>query len=268
MGALNVSPESFYGGSVHRDRDALVKAGTAMVRAGAAILDVGARSTAPYLDTAVDDAEEVDRLGAAVECLVTKVGAPVSADTARPKAARAALDAGACVINDVTAFADPALAALVAERRASAILMASPTSWEDPGRRPPKPSPSCSPIAAIHSVLTAALARARTAGIGDERVLLDPGIGFFREMAVSWDVWDAAVLARLDGLADLGRPLCVGVSRKSFLGAITGRRDPADRLAASLAATALAVARGAAVIRTHDVAETVDAVRVAERLTP
>ena len=99
-------------------------------------------------------------------------------------------------------------------------------------------------------------------------MLLDPGIGFFREMAVSWDVWDAAVLARLDGLADLGRPLCVGVSRKSFLGAITGRRDPADRLAASLAATALAVARGAAVIRTHDVAETVDAVRVAERLTP
>ena len=91
MGALNVSPESFYGGSVHRDRDALVRAGAAMARAGAAILDVGARSTAPYLDTAIDDAEEADRLATAVHTLVTKVGVPVSADTARVAAAQAAL---------------------------------------------------------------------------------------------------------------------------------------------------------------------------------
>src|SRR5713101_1627275 len=92
MGVLNVSPESFYGGSVHRDRDALVRAGAAMARAGAAILDVGARSTAPYLDTAIDDAEEADRLAAAVHCLAGKVGLPVSADTARASAVRAALD--------------------------------------------------------------------------------------------------------------------------------------------------------------------------------
>jgi dihydropteroate synthase len=97
-------------------------------------------------------------------------------------------------------------------------------------------------------------------------VVLDPGIGFFRDAPVSLDVWDATVLGRLDGLACLGRPLCVGVSRKSFLGAITGHGDPAERLPASLAATAVAVMRGAAVIRTHDVAATVDAVRVAERL--
>jgi dihydropteroate synthase len=96
--------------------------------------------------------------------------------------------------------------------------------------------------------------------------VLDPGIGFVRDERVSWDVWDADVLAHLAALADLGRPLCVGVSRKSFLGAITGRRDPADRLPASLAATAIAVMRGAALIRTHDVAATIDAVRVAERL--
>jgi dihydropteroate synthase len=259
MGALNVSPESFYAGSVHRDREALVRAGTAMARAGAVILDVGARSTAPYLPTAIDDAEETERLGAAVEALVTKVGLPVSADTARAAAARAALDAGATIINDVTAFSDPEVARLVAERGASAVLMASPAAASGaPG--------DTEPLATVAGILGAALGRARAAGVDDGCLVLDPGIGFFRDAAVSWDVWDTTVLARLDALACLGRPLCVGVSRKSFLGAITGHGDPARRLPASLAATALAVERGAAVVRTHDVAETVDAVRVAERL--
>jgi dihydropteroate synthase len=259
MGALNVSPESFYGGSVHRDRDALVRAGTAMARAGAVILDVGARSTAPYLETAIDDAEEADRLAAAVQVLVGKTGLPVSADTARVSVARAALDAGASVVNDVTAFADPALARLVAERGVSTILMASPAAAGGaPG--------DMAPVATVTGILSAALGRARAAGIPDERVVLDPGIGFFRDASVAWDVWDATILARLDALACLGRPLCVGVSRKSFLGAITGHGDPAQRLPASLAATTVAVLRGAAVVRTHDVAETVDAVRVAQRL--
>jgi dihydropteroate synthase len=259
MGALNVSPESFYGGSVHRDRDALVRAGTAMARAGAVILDVGARATAPYLDTAIDDAEEADRLAVAVACLVAKVGVPVSADTARASAARAALDAGASVINDVTGLRDAVVARLVAERGVSMILMASPRAAGDA-------TGATAPLPTVTGILSAALGRARAAGIPDERVVLDPGIGFFRDMPISWDAWDATILGRLDGLACLGRPLCVGVSRKSFLGAITGRRDPAERLPASLAATALAVQRGAAVIRTHDVRETIDAVRVAERI--
>jgi dihydropteroate synthase len=257
MGALNVSPESFYSGSVHRDRDQLVRAGTAMAKAGALILDVGARSTAPYLETAIDDAEEADRLARAVHALAGNVGLPISADTARASVARAALDAGARVINDVTALADPALARLATERGASVILMAAPAAG---------PLADTAPLATITGILSAALGRAREAGMPDERIVLDPGIGFFRDAAVPWDAWDATILGRLDGLACLGRPLCVGVSRKSFLGAITGRHDPADRLAASLAATAVAVLRGAAVIRTHDVGETVDAVRVAERL--
>lgn len=259
MGALNVSPESFYAGSVHRDREALVRAGTAMARAGATILDVGARSSAPYLPTAIDASEETERLAGAVETLVTKVGLPVSADTAQAAAARAALDAGATIINDVTAFSDPGVARLVAERGASAVLMASPAAAGGaPG--------DTEPVATVIGILSAALGRARAAGVADDRVVLDPGIGFFRDAGVPWDVWDTTVLARLDALASLGRPLCVGVSRKSFLGALTGHADPADRLPASLAATALAVHRGAAVVRTHDVAETIDAVRVAERL--
>jgi dihydropteroate synthase len=114
--------------------------------------------------------------------------------------------------------------------------------------------------------LAAALERARTAGIPDERVVLDPGIGFFRNERVPWDEWDARVLAGLGALGGLGRPLCVGMSRKSFVGAITGRPRTEDRLAGSLAAAALAVWNGAALIRAHDVAETLDAVRVAERV--
>jgi dihydropteroate synthase len=194
-----------------------------------------------------------------VHALVTKVGWPVSADTARASAARAALDAGATVINDVTALADPDVARLVAERGISIILMASPAAMGGS-------TGDTEPLPTVTGILSAALGRARAAGVPDEHVVLDPGIGFFRDASVSWDVWDATILARLDGLACLGRPLCVGVSRKSFLGAITGHADPAARLPASLAATAIAVLRGAALVRTHDVAETVDAVRVAERL--
>jgi dihydropteroate synthase len=264
MGALNVSPESFYGGSVHRDRDALVRAGAAMARAGAAILDVGARSTAPYLETAIDDGEEADRLAAAVHALVTKVGLPVSADTARAGVARAALDAGATIVNDVTALADAGLARLVADRGVSVILMASPGA-RVVGTRPTH-AEGMAPVAMVDGVFAVALERSRQAEIPDAQVVLDPGIGFFREEAVPWDVWDVDVLAHLAGLLGRGRPLCVGVSRKSFLGAITGRTDPAARLAASLAATAAAVLAGGAVVRAHDVAETVDAVRVAERV--
>jgi dihydropteroate synthase len=122
------------------------------------------------------------------------------------------------------------------------------------------------PIATVHALLQGCLERARAAGIPDERVVLDPGIGYFRGERLAWPVWDLQVLADLGALADLGRPLCVGVSRKSFIGEITGRATTDDRLPGSLAAATVAVLNGAALIRAHDVAETVDAVRVAERL--
>jgi dihydropteroate synthase len=257
MGALNVSPESFHAGSVHLDREGLVRAATAMVDAGAAMVDVGARSTAPYLNAAIDEGEEADRLAAAVELLTRKLAVPVSADTARARPARAALEAGARVVNDVAGLRDAGLAALVAEHGAGLIAMAAP----DPGA-----APAGGPIATVQARLAGILETARAAGIGEERVVLDPGIGFFRDGPLPWHAWDVQVLAGLRRLAGLGRPLCVGVSRKSFVGALTGRAAPADRLAGSLAATAAAVLAGAALIRTHDVAETVDAVRVAERV--
>jgi len=272
MGVLNVSPESFHAGSVHAAAADLLGAALAMVEAGAVLIDVGARSTAPYLDTAITDEEERARLARAIEVLAPKLPVPISADTSRPGPARAALEAGARIINDVSGLRDPTLASLVAERGVGVILMASPEDAERSlavaggtvgveGTRS-----SDQPVAVVSAVLEAALERARAAGIPDERVVLDPGIGFFRNAAMAWDEWDARVLAGLDALGKIGRPLCVGVSRKSFIGTIIGRPGAEKRLAGSLAATAVAVWNGAALIRTHDVAETLDAVRVAERV--
>jgi dihydropteroate synthase len=256
MGALNVSPESFHRGSVHTEGAELLAAALTMVDAGATLIDVGARSTAPYGTATVSDRDERERLARAVGTLAAKVPVPISADTTRPGPARAALDAGARIINDVSGLRDPEVATLVCERRAGAILMAFPTGV--PSGLPP--------VSAVKSFLNQALQRARDAGISDEQVVLDPGIGFFRDEGIAWDEWDAAVLAGLGELQGLGRPLCVGVSRKSFLGAIIGRPATEDRLAASLAATAVAVWNGASLIRAHDVTETHDAVRVVERI--
>jgi dihydropteroate synthase len=317
MGVLNISPESFHAGSVHTAGDELLGAALTMVEAGAALIDVGARSTAPYRETDISDADELARLARAVEVLAPKLSVPISADTARLGPARAALDAGAQVINDVSGLRAPDVARLVAERGVGLILMASPgvgtglvggagrgargvetttrhasaaplrlgsiqarrgrRRSAGTGRTPPRapdepglgagPMPeNGGPVEIVRVLLAEGLERARAAGISDERVVLDPGIGFFRNEGMPWDTWDARVLAGLGALESLGRPLCIGVSRKSFLGAITGRQATDERLAGSLAATALAVWNGVALIRTHDVAETLDAVRVAERV--
>jgi dihydropteroate synthase len=266
MGVINVSPESFHAGSVYHGDEAVLKGALGMVEAGAALIDVGARSSAPYLKTGIGESEETERLVRAVGMLAAKLPVPVSADTSRPAVARAALQAGARVVNDVSALAEPTLARAVAEHEAGLVIGASPArSVRAEGglievRRVEDAIPT------VRGILEQALAAARTAGVPEERIVLDPGIGFFRDAGVPWHRWDVAVLAGLAALAGLGRPLCVGVSRKSFVGAITGREDPAARLPGSLAATAVAVLGGAALIRTHDVAETVDAVRVAERV--
>ena len=257
VGALNVSPESFYSGSVVVDADRLLQAGEAMARAGAAWLDVGAMSTAPYLEARIPEAQEADRLHWAVGLLTTKLDLPVSADVSRAGPARAALEAGARLINDVTGLAgDVALARLTAESGAALVLMASPAAA----------GPLGEPVATVRGALERSLATARAAGIPDERILVDPGIGFFRGEGVAWPEWDCRVLAGLPMLRALGRPLYVGVSRKSFIGAVAGITDPAQRLPGSLAATVAAVLGGADVIRAHDVAETVQAVRVAEAI--
>jgi dihydropteroate synthase len=257
VGALNVSPESFYSGSVVTDADRLLRAAEAMVRAGAAWLDVGAMSTAPYLEAPIPETQEADRLHWAVGLLTAKLALPISADTSRSLAARAALESGARMLNDVSGLAaDPGLARLAAEAGAGLVLMAAPAAAPAPGE----------PVDTVLASLAGSLARARAAGVPDDRILVDPGIGFFRGGAIAWPEWDCRVLAGLPGLRSLGRPVYVGVSRKSFIGAVAGVPDPTDRLPGTLAATAAAVLGGAHVIRAHDVTETAQAVRIAQAI--
>ena len=257
MGALNVSPASFYAGSVVTGGDDLLRAAERMAREGVSLLDVGAMSTAPYLSASISASEEAERLGWAVDVLSSKLGVPVSADTSRAEPARAALEAGAAIINDVRGLtADPALAPLVARAGAGLILMAS-----ERGGAEGQP-----PVDTVMELLEESLRLAIQAGIREERVVVDPGIGFFRRRGIPWHEWDCAILATLGRLRDLGRPVCIGVSRKSFVGEIAGEPDPGRRLPGSLAAVTAAVLGGASLIRAHDVGETVQAVRVAEAI--
>lgn len=256
LGVINVGPGSFYGGSVVNDRANIQERARELVAEGADIIDIGARSTAPYLADQTSLQEETRLMGAAIEAIREAVSVPVSADTPRLEPLRAAIAAGATILNDVHGLRDPAVAALAAEHGLDVIAMAHP------GDSAPEPDP----LGVVRRELEGALDRATAAGIALERITLDPGIGFFRPDDLPWYVWDTAVLRDLRSLEDLGRPLLIGLSRKSFIGAILNQPDPADRLPGSLAATAIAVVNGAAVIRTHDVAATVQAVRLAEKL--
>ena len=256
MAILNVSPESFYPDSVHTNLEQITETAHALVSEGADIIDIGAMSTAPYLKTDISIAQETERLALAIEAVAGAVSAPISADTKRVQPAQAALSAGARIINDVSGLKnDPAMAPLIARFGAGAILMASE---QHPQRG--------SPLERIRNALTESLTRAEHAGIPEQQIVLDPGIGFFREPGIAWDEWDCLVLRALADLRSLGFPLLVGVSRKSFIGKILDQPKAYDRLIGSLTCAAIAVANGAHIIRTHDVKETIEAVRVAERL--
>ena len=256
VGAINVSPESFYSGSVAQGEDPLRQKAEQMAAEGADVLDIGAMSTAPYLTTESTEAEEIQRLTWAIGVVRKVTAMPISADTKRSRVALAALDAGADVINDVSGLRhDPGMAEIVARRARGVILTASE---REPDAR--------DPIGTVKSLLEESLQIIWKAGVPEHRVVVDPGIGFFRRAATPWHAWDCEVLRRLGELGSLERPILVGLSRKSFIGHILGQPDPADRLAGSLAATAIAVVNGAHLVRTHDVGPTREAVRMAEAL--
>ncbi len=258
MAVLNVSPESFYRGSVRTDLGQLVETAQIMAGAGADIIDLGAMSTAPYLKTWISEEEEADRLAQAVQAVAARVTIPISADTKRATPAAAALAAGARIINDVSGLKnDPRMAGIIAAADVGVILMASEAT----------PS-NGTPVDRVSVALEESLHLATQAGIAQKRIVLDPGIGFFRQPEVLWHEWDCIVLRKLAALRKFGRPLLVGVSRKSFIGKILDQPDAADRLVGSLACAAIAVNNGAHIIRAHDVKATVEAVRMAERLRP
>ena len=258
MGVINVSPESFYKGSVKLSYEDVAEEARKMERDGADIIDVGGMSTAPYLRTFVSEDLEAERISWAVEAAKSAVKIPVSADTSRLKPAMAAIRAGADVINDVTGLrAQPRIARLVAEHGLSLIVCASNLGGLG--------SSSEAPMAAIRS-LRESIQVAVKGGVEPNRIIIDPGIGFHRSTGLPWFEIDLSLLRGLRRLRVLGKPIMVGVSRKSFLGAITGKDKPEERLASSIAAEAMAVILGAHGIRVHDVAEALDAIRVVEAL--
>jgi dihydropteroate synthase len=252
MGVVNVTPDSFSDGGEWLDPDAAIAHGRELVAQGAAILDIGGESTRPGAEP-VTAAEELRRVVPVLEGLAD-AGARLSIDTSKAAVAAAALEAGATFVNDVTALrGDPAMAALVAERGCGVCLMhmlGEPRTMQ----RDPRYDDV---VADVKAFLAQRLELAVAAGIAEEHVWLDPGIGFGKTVDHNLEL-----LARLDELVALGRPLVVGTSRKSFLGVITGR-EAGERVPATIATNVLALARGARVFRVHDVAQARDALLVA-----
>jgi dihydropteroate synthase len=255
MGVINVSPESFFPGSVRRTPEEVAETAAAMVEAGAEIIDVGGMSSAPYKEVWVSEDVEVERLRWAVRAVRDAVDVPVSADTFRARAAEAALREGAEMVNDVTGLRNsPEIALLVNEYSASLIVMANDVGGD------------VDVMEGVLNQLKASLEMAERHGVEPDRVVIDPGVGFHRRHAKKWYVVDGEIVRRLGELRVLGRPICVGVSRKSFIGKVTGREDPATRVYGSVAAEALAAYNGADIIRTHNPAESLDAIKVASHI--
>ena len=258
IGVINISPESFYKGSVKLSYEDVAEAAKKMERDGADIIDIGGMSTAPYLETWIEEEVEAERISWAVEATKSAVKLPVSADTSRLKPATAAIKAGADIINDVTGLrVQPRIARLVAEHGLSLIVCASKLGHLRDS--------SEAPMAAIKS-LNESIQVAMKSGVEANRIVIDPGIGFHRSTGLPWFEVDLGLLRGLGELRILGKPIIVGVSRKSFLGAITGKDKPEKRLASSIAAEAISIILGAHGIRVHDVAEALDAARVAEAI--
>jgi dihydropteroate synthase len=248
MGILNVTPDSFSDGGRFLDPDAAIAHARRMVAEGADLIDIGAESTRPYGSaTPVSASEEARRL-APVLAAVAGLGVPVSIDTMKAQVAASALAAGAGIVNDVWGLQrDPDMAGVVARHGVPVIVMHNRETAD----------PAIDIMADIAAFFARSLDLAKRAGIARDRIVLDPGIGFGKTPEQSM-----TALARLDALKALGLPLLVGASRKRFIDTVSPA-PPDRRLGGSLAAHLLAVAGGAHIIRVHDVAETVQALRVA-----
>jgi dihydropteroate synthase len=251
MGIVNVTPDSFSDGGKFATREAAVRHGLELIRQGADLLDIGGESTRPG-SSPVPLEEELARVVPVVRELAAQTDVPLSVDTSKAEVARQCLEAGAHIVNDVTALAgDAAMAEVVRTRGAGVILMhmqGTPATMQD--------NPHYEDVVAdIGRFLEERLGAAAAAGIDRVRVVLDPGIGFGKTRA-----HNLTLLARLEAFQKFGRPVCLGVSRKGFMDKILGR-PVADRLAGSLAAVCYPLARGAVqVVRAHDVEATKDVV--------
>jgi len=252
MGVVNVTPDSFSDGGLYLDPEAAIAHGRELVAAGAEILDVGGESTRPGAE-AVSEQEELRRVVPVVQGL-RDLDCDLSVDTSKTAVAEAALDAGAAIVNDVTALrADPEMAGLCAERGATVVLMhmlGDPRTMQDDPRYEDV-------VAEVKAFLAERLEAAVDAGIAEGRIWLDPGIGFGKTAEHNLEL-----LRRLGELRELGRPLVIGTSRKSFIGRLDGSAA-GERVGGTIASSVLAAVEGAEVLRVHDVAEVSQALTVA-----
>jgi dihydropteroate synthase len=262
MGILNVTPDSFSDGGLHSGVEAAVERAFAMKAEGVDILDVGGESTRPGAEP-VDPEVEQMRVVPVLEALADAGwDLPVSVDTRRAQVAAAALEAGACMVNDVSALGDPEMAGVVAQRGVPVVLM---HMRGVPGTMQQAPEYG-DVVGEVLGSLQRSRDQAVAAGIKREQIILDPGIGFGKRTGAGVED-NLALLSGLPRFLSLGQPLLVGASRKRFIGNVTGA-PLAKRLPGSLVAAMAAVWGGASVLRVHDVVETVQAVRLAAHLDP
>jgi len=252
MGVLNVTPDSFSDGGKFFATDAAIRQAERMFAAGAAIVDVGGESSRPGAGQISED-EELDRVIPVIETISDGTDIAVSIDTSKPGVMRAAVNAGASMINDVYALRQDGAVEAASELDVAVCLM---HMQGEPGTMQENPGYQDIP-GDILDFLSKRITACRDAGIDDEKIVIDPGFGFGKTHE-----HNVRLLASLDRFQELGMPLLVGLSRKSTLGALTGK-DVEERLPAGIAAAILAVERGAHIVRTHDVDETIDALKIA-----
>jgi len=250
MGILNISPESFYKDTIATDKTRIQQTITKMEEDGADIIDVGAASTAPknvYGTSEISEKEELKRLTTVLGDITNSTNLPISIDTVSSKVASVALDMGVVMVNDISGLrVDPKMADFVSYRDVPIVIMANCGT-------------PCESVLSAISSLEDSYTVAIKSGIEQEKILLDPGIGFGKPSEIDFEI-----LGSLQQFTRFNQPLLVGVSRKAFIGSLLKQKDPAERLNGSLAATAIAVYNGAKVIRTHDIKETKMAVRIGE----
>lgn len=260
MGILNLSSETFYRGSLVKSPKKAANRAEKMVEGGAEIIDIGGMSTGPHVDP-ISEEEELNLILPAVEAVRAKIDKPISVDTQRAEVAKKALEMGAEIVNDVSGLkADPQMPQVVAEHDCPTILMANRISGRM--RTAEKERKDIDTMEKIKEGLNESLQICKEKGTNLGKVAVDPGIGFGRDAE-----GDLKVLSKLDELSELNKPICIGVSRKSFIGEVLGIENPSERLSCSLAATVIAVKKGANIVRTHDPKETNQSVRIFEAIS-
>jgi len=257
MGVLNVTPDSFSNGGKFFDTDKAIKHGLQMAADGAAIIDVGGESTRPGAEP-ISIEEQIKRVIPVIEALANKINIPISIDTYNYEVTKAALNTGAAMLNDITALSDERMGKLAAEQQVPVVLMhmqGTPATMQ----AEPKYEDV---VSEVLEFLSKRAKRAEKFGIPKERIFIDPGIGFGKTLEHNLEL-----LRNIHKFVATGYRVCIGTSRKSFVGKLTGKENPANRIFGTAATVALCVAAGVSIVRVHDVAEMVDVVNVSRAIS-